>query len=56
MRIEYLVAIVIAVLAASTGLAVNSVGSLPSEKQSMPAAAQLALAESLDPFLLRSGG
>ena len=56
MRTEYLAAIVIAVLAASTGLAVNSVGSLPSEKQSTPAAAQLALAESVDPFLLRSGG
>jgi hypothetical protein len=56
MRTEYLVAIVIAVLAAGTWLGVNSVGSLPSEKQSMPASAQLALAGSLDPFLLRSGG
>ena len=55
MRTEYLAAIVIAVLAAGTGLAVNSVRSLPSEKQSTPAAAQLALAESVDPFLLRSG-
>ena len=56
MRTEYLAAIVIAVLAAGTGLAVNSVGSLPSEKQPTPATAQLALAESVDPFLLRSGG
>jgi hypothetical protein len=32
MRTEYLAAIVIAVLAAGTGLAVNSVSSLPSEK------------------------
>jgi len=56
MRTEYLAAIVIAVLAAGTGLAANSVGSLPSEKQSTPAAAQLALAESVDAFSLRSGG
>jgi len=56
MRTEYLAAIVIAVLAAGTGLAVTSVGSLPSEKQSSPAAAQLALAQSVDPFFLRSGG
>jgi len=57
MRIEYLAAIAIA-LAAGTGLAVRSVGSLPPEKQSTPAAAQLAtrLAESVEPFLLRSGG
>lgn len=34
MRIKYLSAIVIAVLAAGTGLAVNSLGSLPTEKQS----------------------
>ena len=52
MRIEYLAAIVI--VAAGAGLAV----SLPHEKQSTPAAAQLAtvLAESVDPFLHRSGG
>ena len=56
MRTEYLAAIVIAVLAAGMGLAVNSVGSLPSENQSTPAAAQLALADSVDSFLLRSGG
>src|ERR1700730_4088311 len=58
MRIEYLAAIAIAAFAAGTGLAVHSVGSLPPEKQSTPAAAQLAtrLAESVDPFLLRSGG
>jgi hypothetical protein len=57
MRIEYLAAIAIAAVAAGTGLAVHSVGSLSPEKQSTPAAAQLAtlLAESVDPFLLRSG-
>jgi hypothetical protein len=56
MRIEYLAAI--AIVAAGTGLAVHSVGVLPPEKQSAPAAAQLAtrLAEPVDPFLLRSGG
>lgn len=56
MRTEYLAAIVIAVLAAATGLAVNSLGSLPSEKQTTPATVQLALARSVDPFLLPSGG
>jgi len=57
MRIEYLAAIAIAAFAAGTELTVHSVGSLPPEKQSTPAAAQLAtrLAESVDPFLLRSG-
>ena len=57
MRIEYLAAIAIAAFAAGSGLAVYSVSSLPPEKQSTPAAAQLAtlLAESVDP-LLRSGG
>jgi hypothetical protein len=57
MRIEYLAAIAIATVVAATGLALHSVGSLPTEKQSTPAAAQLAtlLAESVDPFLLRSG-
>jgi hypothetical protein len=57
MRIEYLAAIAIAAFVAS-GLAVHSLGSLPPEKQSTPAAAQLAslLAESVDPFLRRSGG
>ena len=57
MRIEYLAAIAIAAFAGS-GLAVYSVGSLPPEKQSTPAATQLAtvLAESVDPFLHRSGG
>jgi hypothetical protein len=56
MRIEYLAAI--AIVAAGAGLAVPSVGSLPLEKQSTPAATQLAtlLAESVDPFLHRSGG
>jgi hypothetical protein len=58
MRIKYLAAIAIAAFAAGTGLAVRYVGSLPPEKQSTPAAAQLAtlLAESVDPFLPRSGG
>lgn len=57
MRIEYVAAIAIAALAAGTGLTVRSVGSLPPEKQSTPAVAQLAtlLAESVDPFLHRSG-
>ena len=56
MRIEYLASIVI--VAAGAGLAVHSVGSLPPEKQSTPAATQLAalLADSVDPFLHRSGG
>jgi len=58
MRIKYLAAIAIAAVVAGTGLAVHSVGSLPPEKQSTPAAAQLAtlLAESVDPFFVRSGG
>ena len=56
MRIEYLAAIAIAV--AGTGLALHSVGSLPPERQSAHAAAKVAtlLAQSVDPFLLRSGG
>ena len=56
MRIKYLAAI--AIVAVGAGLAVHSVGSLPPEKQSTPAATQLAtlLAESMDPFLHRSGG
>lgn len=55
MRIEYLA---IVIVAAGAGLAIHSVGSLPPGKQSTPAAAQLAtvLAESVDPFLHRSGG
>ena len=56
MRTECLSVIVMAVLAAGTGLAVNSVGALPSEKQPTPAAVQSALAESVGPFWLRSGG
>jgi hypothetical protein len=58
MRTKYLAAIAIAVLAACTGLAVNSVGSLHRGKQSVPAAMQVAdrLAGSLDPYLMRSGG
>lgn len=53
MRIKYLAAIAIIAFAAGTGLAVHSIGSQPT-----PAAAQLAtrLAESVDPFLIRSGG
>jgi hypothetical protein len=50
MRIEYLVAVAIAAFVA--GLAVHPVGALPLEKLS----AQLALAESVDPLLPRSGG
>ena len=42
MRIKYLAAIAIAALVAGAGLAVHSVGSLPPEKQSTPAATQLA--------------
>jgi hypothetical protein len=55
---RYLPAIAIATFAAGAGLAVHSVGSLPPEKQSTPAATQLAarLAESVDPFLRQSGG
>ena len=58
MRNKDLAAIAIVAIAAGAGLAVHSVGSLPPEKQSAPAAAQLAtlLAESVDPCLHRSGG
>ena len=58
MRIKHLAAIAIVAVAAGVGLAVHSVGSLPPENQSTPAATQLAtlLAESVDPFLHRSGG
>lgn len=51
MRIEYLAAIAVAAFVVG-GLEVHSLGSLPPEKQSTPAAAQLAtlLAESVDPF------
>jgi hypothetical protein len=58
MRIEYLAAIAIVAVAAGAGLAARSVGSLPPEQQSTPAVTQLAtlLAESVDPFLHRSGG
>jgi hypothetical protein len=56
MRLEYLTAIAIAAFAA--GLAVHSVSSLPLEKQSIPAAAQLAnrLAGAVDPLLLGPDG
>jgi hypothetical protein len=55
---RYLAAIAMAAFVAGAGLAVYSVGSLPSEKQSTPTATQLAarLAQSVDPFLLQSGG
>jgi hypothetical protein len=55
---RYLAAIAIAAFAVGTGLAVHSVGSLPPEQQSSPSATQLAarLAQSVDPFLLQSGG
>ncbi|MCC8950022.1 hypothetical protein H8A97_34280 [Bradyrhizobium sp. Arg62] len=58
MRTKYLAAIVIAVLAAVTGLTVNFVGPSPSQKQSMPSAVQAAdrLAASVDTFLVRAGG
>ena len=56
MRIEYLAAIAIAAVVAGTGMAVHSVGSLPPEKQSTPVAAQLALADAVDPFLHRTSG
>jgi hypothetical protein len=56
MRIEYLAAIAIAAFAAGTGLAVHSVGSPPPEKQSTPAQLATRLAESVDPFLHRTGG
>ena len=51
---RYFAAIAIVV----SGLAVHSVVSLPPQKQSTPTAAQAAdrLAETVDPFLLRSGG
>ena len=55
MRIEYLAAS--AIVAVAAGVAIHSVGPLPPEKQSTPAAAPLAtlLAESVDPFLHQSG-
>ena len=55
---RYLPAIAIAAFVAGAGLAVHSVGSLLPDKQSTSAATQLAarLAESVDPFLLQSGG
>jgi hypothetical protein len=55
---RYLSAIAIAAFVAGVGLAVYSVGSLPPDKQSTPTGTQLAarLAQSVDPFLLQSGG
>jgi hypothetical protein len=55
MRIEYLAAIAVAAFVAG-GLAVHSVASPPPDKQSTPAQLATLLAESVDPFLLRSGG
>jgi len=56
MRIEYLSAIVIALLAAGIGLAVNSLGSPPTQMQSTPTMHVAdRLAASVDPFLHRSG-
>lgn len=58
MRTKYLTAIAIAVLAACTGLAMNSLGPLPLEKQSTLAPTQVTdrLAVSVDAFLMRSSG
>jgi hypothetical protein len=56
MRIEYLAAIAIVAFAAGTGLAVHFVGSLPPEKQSTPVQLATRLAESVEPFLLPTGG
>ena len=58
MRYLAAIAIAIAAFVAGAGLAVHSVGSLPLEKQSTPTTTQLAarLAQSVDPFLLQSGG
>jgi hypothetical protein len=55
---RYLATIATAVVVAGAGLALYSVGSLPPEKQSTPTATQLTtrLAQSVDPFLLQSGG
>lgn len=55
---RYRATIAIAVIVAGAGLAVYSVGSPPPEKHSTPTAIQLAtrLAQSVDPFLLQSGG
>jgi hypothetical protein len=55
MRIKYLAAIAVAAFVAG-GLAVHSVASPPPDKQSTPAQLATLLAESVDPFLLRSGG
>jgi hypothetical protein len=56
MMIKYLTAIAIAALVGGTGLARHHPGGpLPLEKLSTPAAAQLALAESVGPLLPRSG-
>ena len=55
MRLEYLTAIALVALVAGAGTAIHS-GSLPVEAQATPAAVQLALAESVNSFLSRSGG
>jgi hypothetical protein len=58
MRLEYLTAIAIAAFAAGAGLTVHSSNLLPRERQSMPAATQLAnqLAGAEDPRLHGSDG
>ena len=50
--------VAIAIVVAGAGLAVYSVGSLSPEKRSAPTVTQLEarLAQSVDPFLLQSGG
>jgi hypothetical protein len=55
---RYLPAIAIAAFVAGAGLAVHSVGLIYPSKQSTSAATQVAarLAESVEPFLLQSGG
>jgi len=53
-----LAAIAIAILASSTALAVNSVSAQPSERQSLPDAAQAAerIADAVNEFWVRTGG
>ena len=55
---RYLIAIAVVAFVTGTGLAISSAASLSLDKQSAPTAAQLSarLAQSVDPFLLRSGG
>jgi hypothetical protein len=55
---RYLIAVALAAFVMGAGLAITSVDSLPLDKQSAPTATQLSarLAQSVDPFLLPSGG